>query len=149
VNGAGKSALLQNGPIDLAKSRLRGLIANADDDAIRMQKIQDGRAFAKKFGVRGNREAVFRVATVNCQGTGQLLPRLHGDRALLDHQLGAASLHRNKARSTINCAQVRIAILKRRRANTDENHIAVSYCFSHIRCEAQPMSFNIPRHNLA
>jgi hypothetical protein len=67
--GTRKMALFQNWTVNLAQLHFCSLITYTDNDAIRMQKVQDGCPFLEKFRVRGDKEAAIGVAPVNGQST--------------------------------------------------------------------------------
>ena len=50
-----RRAVEEQRPVDFAQHVLRAIILGADDDAVGMLEVGDGRAFAQEFGVRGDR----------------------------------------------------------------------------------------------
>jgi len=62
---------LENRPIDFAEFRGGGGILDADNNPVRMEKIRDGGAFAKKFRIGDDAEFHFAVLGVGGKGAAE------------------------------------------------------------------------------
>ncbi len=127
VHRAPGQLLRQNRPVDFAKLRFRTFVAYTDHHPVGMEEIEHGRAFAQEFWIGRDREAPLRITAVDSECTRELLPGLHRHSALLDYQLRTARLRCNQASSAVNGAEVRVAILQRRRTDANEDDIAETH----------------------
>jgi hypothetical protein len=114
---------------------LRNLVIHAYNDSVGMQKILDGRTFAKEFRIRGHAKFHFAFAAVDRKGALQFLTRLRGNGALLNHQLWRTRFACDKPSDVVNCAQVGAAIWQRRGSHTDKNRIAGRYRIQRVGTE--------------
>src|SRR5260370_37418557 len=81
-------AFLENRTVDFAEFRGGRGILDADNDAVRMEKVSDGGAFTKKFRIGGHAELHGAIFGVRGQGAAEFESRARGYGALLDHQFG-------------------------------------------------------------
>jgi hypothetical protein len=123
VHGAMEN-LIEDGPIDFAELPFGRFIFDADDDAVRMEKIGDGSAFTEKFGIGGYREAGASVAAINGERALELLAGLRWDGAFFDDELIGLGRRGNQASDAVNRTEVGVAIRKGRSANAYENDVA-------------------------
>jgi hypothetical protein len=131
-------AALENGAVDFAQLLFGLLIFDADDDAIGMKEVADGRALAKEFGVGSHAEArAVRVAPIDAEHAAQLLAGLRRDSAFLDDQLGRAGGRGDLARDIVDGGQIGVARVGGRRADADEDGVGRIDGIGAIRGEAQ------------
>ena len=118
---------LQHRAINLVELLLRNFVIHTYNDSVGMQKILDGRTFAKEFRIRGHAKFYFAFSAVDRKGALQFQTRLRGNGALLNHQLWRTRFACDEPRDVVNCAQVGTAIRQRRSAHADKNRIAGRY----------------------
>src|SRR5467141_148451 len=87
VHRAAKS-FLENGAVDFAEFGGSGGILDADNDAVGMEKIKDGGAFAKKFRVGSDTMFHTAVLGIGGEGAAEFEARACGYGAFLDDQFG-------------------------------------------------------------
>ncbi len=95
---------LQHRAINLVELLLCNLVIHTYNDSVGMQKILDGRAFAKEFWIRGHPKFDFAFSAVDGKGALQLLTRLRGNGALLNDQLWRTRFACDESRDVVNCA---------------------------------------------
>ena len=125
--------LLQNGPVDLAQFLCRGGVLHADHNAVRMEKISNGGAFAKKFWIGCHTEFYVAVSGVGGQRPAELKPGARWDSALFDYELGCSRFRGNLPRHVINSGKVRLARFFWRSPDANENGFSRANGFPSVR----------------
>src|SRR5260370_25371024 len=87
VHGAAE-ALLENRAVNFAEFRGGGGILDADNNAVRMEKIRDGGAFAKKFWIGDDAEFHFAIFGIGGKGAAEFEAGARGYGAFFDDQFG-------------------------------------------------------------
>ena len=137
--------LLEDGEINFVHLLFGELVIDADYDAIGMEKIADGGAFAEKFGVGRHAKLRGAIAAVDAQLALELLASLRGDGAFFDDQFRAAGFGADEAGYAIDGAEIGIAVGERRSADADENCVCGGNGFGWVAFEAQAIRGAIAR----
>jgi hypothetical protein len=116
--------LFEHGAVNFMKLLFGSFVVDANDDAIGVKKISDGRAFTQKFRIGSDAEMYAATAAVNPENALQLLASLRGDGALLDDELVGFRLGGNHLRDVIYRAEIRVASRKRRSSYANEDRVA-------------------------
>ena len=107
-------------------------VLDADDDAIGVEEVLDGGAFAEEFGIGGDAERDVGVSRVRGQGAAQFETGARGNGALFDDELGGLRFLGDLAGDVVDRGKVGFAIAFWRRAHADENGIAEANGFSGV-----------------
>ena len=124
--------LFEDGPVDLAQGCSAFFILDTDDDAIRMEEILHGGAFAQEFGIGRDLKL-----DTGCGGIGgkRLLQLEAGERrdgAFFHHKFRAARLECDLPRDVVDGGEIGRAGVLRRRAYADENNLTGANGFTGI-----------------
>src|SRR5437868_7395184 len=109
--------------INLAQFRGREFVFYTYHDAIRTEEVLNGRAFAKKLGIRGHAKFNIVAPRVGIQRTTKLQAGAGRDGALLNHQLRRTSFLRNLPSHVVDSGKIGLPAGLRRRAHANENDI--------------------------
>ncbi len=102
------------------------VVVEAHQHPVRMGEVEDGRAFAEKFGVRADRE--FGVRTQLAQAALDLAAGAHGDGGLGGDDRETGEVRRQVFHRLEDIAQVGVAVAPaHRRAHGQENQIGVGH----------------------
>ena len=98
------------------------LRADADDDAVGLHQIADGKTFAEKFRIADDIKFHLRLA-IALDGFRNLFAGLDGDGALVHDDFVTGHGGGDVARDVLDEAQVHRTVRLRRRGHGDENHV--------------------------
>src|SRR5579864_6158337 len=129
VNGAVKPAF-EKWLVDFAQLPLGFRILYTYNDAIRMEEVCNGSAFAQELGVGGDAEGSTSAAAIDVKSVAELFARLSGNCALFDDQLWRASRGGDLPGYIVNGGKIGFAGIERGRAHTDENRVGGASCLS-------------------
>src|SRR4029077_15197031 len=148
VHRTAKTAL-ENRAVDLAEFRGGRGILDADNNPIRMEKISDRGAFAKKFGIGGH--AVFHTADfgIGGEGAAEFETGARGDGTLFDDELGRFRFGGDLPGHVVDGGEVGLARFLRRRSHADEDGVSGADSFSGVSGIRDPSGFVSGREYLA
>ena len=135
-------------PVNIAQLLFRGLVFDAHDNPIGMQKVSHCCAFAQEFRIGGHMKGDVGLAGVHGQSALQLLAGTRRNGAFLDDQFWRFRLRRHQPCYVVDGTQVRLAAGQRRSAHADESSIAVGDGLRGIGAEFQPALFVHARNDL-
>ena len=115
---------LENRAVDFAEFRGGGRILDANNNAVRMEKISDGSAFAKKLRIRGHAEFYVAVLGIRGQGAAQFEAGARRNGAFFNDEFRRFRLGGNLAGNVIDGREVRFSGILRRSADTNEDGVS-------------------------
>ena len=133
-------------PVDFGHHRARRFIVAADDDAVRMLEIVDGRAFAQELRVGHDLHVGFRPHFA--QDALDLVAGADRHRRFRHHHRRGRQERRDLAHRAIDVAQIGVTVAAaRRRADCDEHRIRLVDAVGPGR-KRQPLLRHIGRHEI-
>ncbi len=122
----------ENRAVDFAEFGGGGRILDADNNAIRMEKIGDGGAFAKEFGIGGDAEFHVAVFGIGGQGAAEFEAGARGDGAFFDDELGRFGFSSDLASHVVDGGKIGFAGIFRRSAHADEDGVSGANSFAGV-----------------
>ena len=123
--------VFKNGPVDFAQLFGGGGIFDTDDNAIGMEEILHGRAFAQKFRIGSDAEAAVPAAVCGKRAL-QLDASAGRHRAFFDDEFGRTRLSGYLLCHVVDGGKIGAAVGARRSANTDEDRVTKANCFTGV-----------------
>ena len=117
---------IEDGRVEFAEFLRGRIVVHADDDAVGMEEVADGSAFAQKLRIGRDAKGEAGLAAIYVERALELLAGVRGHSAFLDDELGASTFGRDHAGDVVNGAEVGVAIFERRSADANEYNIAFS-----------------------
>ena len=123
--------VLKNRPVDFAELFGGSRIFDADYNAIGMEEILHGRAFAQKFRIGSDAEAAVPAAVCGKRAL-QLDASAGRHRAFFDDEFGRTRLSGYLLCHVVDGGKIGAAVGARRSANTDEDRVTKANCFTGV-----------------
>src|ERR1700674_2855671 len=133
--------LLENRAVDLAEFRGGGGILDADNNPVRVEKIRDGGAFAKKFRIGDDAEFNFAIFGIRGKGAVEFEASARGYGAFFDDEFGRFRFRGDLPGYVVDGRKVGLAGILRRGSHTDEDGVPGADGFTGVGGIGDPSSF--------
>ncbi len=138
----------ENRAVDFAEFRGGGGILDTDNNAVRMKKIRDGGAFAKKFRIGGDAEFHVAVLGICGKGAAEFESGAGGDGAFFDDEFGRFCFRSDLPGYVVDGGEIGFAGILRRSSHTDEDGVSGADGFTGVGGIGDPSGFVGGRKNL-
>jgi hypothetical protein len=135
--------------VELPHQLRRAVVVRADDDAVGLQEVLDGRAFLQELGVRDDGEFLRAAALGKLVGDGlaHAVGRADGHRGLVDDDAVVVEMAADVPGRGGDVREIGRAVLAGRRADGDELDVAVRHALRDVGREPQATGLDVALHH--